>query len=245
MKGILLMAHYNTFKRKEIKYLLSRTQYAELMQEVAQYIRPDFYAESVISNIYCDSDNFELARRSIDGPVYKEKLRLRCYGEISLQNNVFLELKKKYKGVVYKRRFECGEKEAMVYLQSNIKPLNANQMFNEIDFAVKHYSLKPKVFLAYDRKSFCGTDDEEFRITFDTAIRYRTEMLDFSHSSNGLRLLPLGSVIMEIKAVQAMPVWMLNVLRSMQLTPSSFSKYGCAYKDIIKKQGGALCLKVS
>lgn len=239
------MAHDNTFKRKELKYLLNHSQYINLMQAAARYIRPDFYAQSVVNNIYCDSNDFELARRSIEKPVYKEKLRLRCYGEISLQDNVFLELKKKYKGVVYKRRFECNTKEAMGYLQNRIKPLNTNQMFNEIDFAVSYYNLKPKVYLAYDRKSFCQTDDEEFRITFDTAIRYRTNMLDFSHGSNGTLLLPQGSVIMEIKAAQAMPVWMLNILGNMQLTPTSFSKYGYAYKDIIKKQGVLLCLKVS
>lgn len=238
------MAHDNTYKRKEIKYLLSSAQYSDFMQASAKYIRPDFYAQSAVNNIYCDSDSFELARRSIEQPVYKEKLRLRTYGE-AVPQEVFLELKKKYKGVVYKRRFECPAKEAMGYLQSRIKPLNTNQIFSEIDYAVGFYDLKPKVFLAYDRKSFCGASDEEFRLTFDTAVRYRTNELDFNHGSNGLLLLPQGSVIMEIKAAQAMPLWILDVLSSMQLTPASFSKYGCAYKDIAKKQGGALCLKVS
>ncbi|MBQ1313154.1 MAG: VTC domain-containing protein, partial [Clostridia bacterium] len=94
----------NVFARKELKYRLTASQDRFLREALAPYVRPDQYGESTICNIYYDTPDFRLIRKSIEKPVYKEKLRLRSYGPAGPDDNTFLELKKKYKGIVYKRR---------------------------------------------------------------------------------------------------------------------------------------------
>ena len=106
----------NVFARKELKYRLTASQDRFLREALAPYVRPDQYGESTICNIYYDTPDFRLIRKSIEKPVYKEKLRLRSYGPAGPDDNTFLELKKKYKGIVYKRRICLPEQDAMNYL---------------------------------------------------------------------------------------------------------------------------------
>ena len=51
------------------------------------------YGESDICNIYCDTDDCRIIRASVQKPVYKEKLRLSCYGIPDNFSPCFLELK--------------------------------------------------------------------------------------------------------------------------------------------------------
>ncbi len=240
------MAHKNTYKRKEIKYCLTEQQYRMIMFELGPFIQADKYGKSTVCNLYCDTSDWELARRSIDKPVYKEKLRLRGYDVNSPDDRVFLELKKKWKGIVYKRRFACTLRDAMAYLRSGIEPPGANQVFREIDYTIHHYNLQPKLFLAYDRLAYCGREDEEFRLTFDFNIRSRTESLSFMDGMDTELLTGQPFALMEVKAAQAMPRWFVDILNQNQLYPASFSKYGQVYqKLILAKKEREKCLKVS
>ena len=92
------------FKRYENKYLVSKEQFFTIMEELPRYMTPDRYGEYLIQNLYYDTEGWDVIRASIEKPSFKEKLRLRCYGEINQARMLFLELKKKYNGVVYKRR---------------------------------------------------------------------------------------------------------------------------------------------
>lgn len=67
------------FKRHELKYLVSAEQREFIESEFARYMIPDEHGESTICNIYYDTPDFRLIRRSLEKPVYKEKLRLRSY----------------------------------------------------------------------------------------------------------------------------------------------------------------------
>ena len=69
-----------TFTRHEKKYLLNESQYEELLKKMRPYVVPDKFSETDISSIYYDTDTYELIRRSIEKPEYKEKLRIRAYG---------------------------------------------------------------------------------------------------------------------------------------------------------------------
>jgi SPX domain protein involved in polyphosphate accumulation len=107
------MAYQATFKRYELKYLLSKQEKEKVLEAMAAYMELDKYGRCTIRNIYLDTDNFRLIRRSLEKPVYKEKLRIRSYRRVEPQDTVFVELKKKYKSVVYKRRLVLSEKEVM------------------------------------------------------------------------------------------------------------------------------------
>lgn len=109
------------FKRHELKYLVSTEQREFIESEFARYMIPDEHGESTICNIYYDTPDFRLIRRSLEKPVYKEKLRLRSYGTASKDEKVFLELKKKYKGIVYKRRISLNYDEAQEILENGEK----------------------------------------------------------------------------------------------------------------------------
>lgn len=201
------------------------------MKFIKKYIKADKYGITSICNIYFDTDNSELIRTSIEKPLYKEKLRLRSYGTPnSDESKVFLEIKKKFDGVVYKRRAAMTFRESEDYLNNGIKPSENAQIINEMDYIICHYNLKPKLFLAYDRIAYNGIEDEELRITFDKNIRSRENDLSLKSGSYGTNLLDKNIYLMEIKANGGMPLWLADLLSELEIYPMSFSKYGNIYK---------------
>ena len=91
------MAYQAVFKRYEIKYLLSLAQKERILEAMAPYMALDKYGRTVIRNVYLDTPDYRLIRRSLEKPVYKEKLRLRSYRQAGPESPIFVELKKKYK----------------------------------------------------------------------------------------------------------------------------------------------------
>ena len=225
-----------TFKRYEKKYLLSAEQYEQLRQRLDEYIEPDEYFASTVCSVYYDSENYGLIRHSIDGPVYKEKLRLRSYNVPGPEDTVFVELKKKYKGVVYKRRIGMTASQAAAYLSGAAPAPEESQMTREIDWFVKVNAPKPKVFIACDREAYRAKEDQELRITFDRDIRWRDTDLDLTAGSHGELLTQPGQVLMEVKIPGAAPLWLARILSELELFPRNFSKYGTCYRENILKE---------
>ncbi|HHU07536.1 MAG TPA: polyphosphate polymerase domain-containing protein [Clostridiaceae bacterium] len=225
------MNYQNVFKRYEIKFLISREQFRLIEDATVEYLRPDQFARSQISNIYFDTPDMRLIRRSIEKPLYKEKLRLRAYGEPTEKSLVFVELKKKYKHVVYKRRVEMILTEASDYLLAGIRPEKGGQIINEIDYFLKFYSgLEASMFVAYERTSFRSREDAGLRLTFDENILWRDTDLSLCLGAYGHSLLDPDNVLMEIKTNSTIPLWFTGILTKNQIYKSSFSKYGNAYK---------------
>lgn len=225
------------FERYEKKYLLDTPQYHSLVCEMVKWMCADQFGRHIISNIYFDTGNFELIRRSIEKPEYKEKVRLRAYGPVSQDSTVFAELKKKAGGIVYKRRAALKLKEARDFLYRGICPEPGSQIIKEIDYAIKRWGLLPKAFIAYDRLAFFGREDPELRVTFDRRIRGRRNRLDLAGGDFGTELIQPDQVLMEVKIPGAMPLWMSRRLSELSIFPVSYSKYGMYYKENIYKQG--------
>ncbi len=219
------------FQRVEKKYMISKSAYLEFLNRILPYIKPDEYGPVNICNIYYDTDNFDLIRTSIGKPLYKEKLRLRSYGIPNENDTVFLEIKKKCNGIVYKRRIDMKEAEAEEYMNNGKKPESYNQILNEIDYFIKYYKPEPKLFLAYDRIAYSGKYDSDLRITFDSNIRSREYDLDLKKGDYGELLLEEDYYLMEIKASDSMPLWLARTLSDMKIFPTSFSKYGKVYMN--------------
>ena len=222
-----------TFKRFEKKYLLSAEQFDALWDRLAPYLEPDEYPSSTVCSIYYDTDDYSLIRHSIDAPVYKEKLRLRSYNVPRPGDPVFVELKKKFKGVVYKRRISLPEAEAVRWLDRGTPPAEDSQMIREIAWFLHSVRPRAKVFLACDRLAYRAKEDPELRITFDRDIRWRETELDLCAGDGGELLLQPGQVLMEIKIPGAAPLWLAHLLSQLSLFPTSFSKYGTCYKEHI------------
>lgn len=230
------MTYQNIFQRYELKYLVTQEQRNLLLEAMEPYMEPDEYGRSTIRNIYYDTPDFLLARRSLEKPVYKEKLRLRSYGAVRDEGRVFLELKKKYKGVVYKRRVSATRKEAMDYLLRGRALPEQNQITGELDYFRKMYKdLGPAVFLSYDRRAYRGREDGNLRVTFDENILWRQENLSLGGKPCGTPILEPRHVLMEIKIADAMPLWLCRLLSENGIFKTSFSKYGNAYLQIEKQ----------
>lgn len=228
------MANYQgVFKRYEKKFLLTDYQYKILREKLDAYMEEDSYGLHTINNIYYDTPDYQLIRQSLSKPVYKEKLRLRSYGTATWESDVFVEIKKKFDGVVYKRRVSMKLLEANKYLLKEKQANKTTQITREIDWFLKAYELSPKVFMAYDRIALFGKEDEKLRITFDTDIRWREENLDLTKGSYGSQLLRPGQVLMEIKIPQVMPLWMSHLLDDLEIRAASFSKYGECYNNYL------------
>lgn len=149
------MSFQTVFKRYEIKYMLTQEQKQNVLQAMEPYMALDRYGRTTIRNLYFDTDNYRLIRRSIDKPAYKEKLRVRSYAQAEAGSTVFVELKKKYQSVVYKRRIALPEAEAMRWLAGEHPCPKDTQISREVDYFLWYYkTLRPAVFLSYERKAY-------------------------------------------------------------------------------------------
>ena len=237
------MAYQAVFKRYELKYLLTRQQKARILEAMEPYMALDQYGRTTIRNIYFDTDNYRLIRRSIEKPAYKEKLRIRSYQKAKPESTVFVELKKKYDSVVYKRRMSLSEEEALDWVTGKMHCKEETQISDEIDYFLHYYeTLHPVVFLSYEREAYFCKDGGDFRVTFDDNILCRQEVLSLESDVWGTPILEEGKVLMEIKCSGGIPLWMAHVLSQEHIYKTSFSKYGTAYQTMIfpNTKGGLL-----
>ena len=225
------------FQRFEKKYLLNRLQYEAMLEGMRDHMEPDEYGRYTICNIYYDTDDYELIRTSLDKPVYKEKLRVRSYGVPGDGDSVFVELKKKFSGEVYKRRVVMEAGEASAYLEGRARPSQDGQICHEIDWFLKSYDPKPQAFIGYDREAYVGVDDPELRITFDTDLKWRSTELDLRFGNYGEPILEDDQILMEIKIPGTAPVWLSHLLSEEDIYPTSFSKYGTCYQQNLSNVG--------
>lgn len=252
------------FKRYEMKYLLTEKQYETVKTAFCGRLVPDRFAKTTIQSLYYDTSDDRLIRASLEKPMFKEKLRLRCYGLNDCDKDVFVEMKRKYDGIVYKRRITCKELQAQAVLGG----ASDTQIGKELEYFARFYGeLCPKMLIIYDREAFCAKQGEDqglwqgdgqclrqgagqgdLRITFDTNIQYRTDNLNFYSSLSGKELPTNGKILMEIKTGTALPLWLCAVLDRERIYKTTFSKYGTAYKAEWKKinqRSTGLCLNQS
>ena len=224
------MAFTYIFQRVEKKYMLTKEQYESLIEAIAPYMEVDKYGETEIRNIYFDNTDDELIETSLRKPTYKEKLRLRSYGTPDGDSTVFFEIKKKYRGIVYKRRVSMTLDEAYEYIEGGKLPsyLEGN-IPAEIDYMMRRYRLSPKAFISYRRVAWAGRDNPDLRITFDRDITSRYDDTRLESESDGHKVLGSDTYLMEIKIPGAMPLWLAHALSERGIFSHSFSKFGTAH----------------
>ncbi|MDO5545112.1 MAG: polyphosphate polymerase domain-containing protein [Eubacteriales bacterium] len=235
------MSYQSVFSRYELKYLLNPAQKKQVLDAMQPHMKLDDYGRTTIRNIYYDTPSYRLVRQSLERPAYKEKLRIRSYCQADPFSPVYVELKKKYDGVVYKRRIGLPEKEAMAWISGSMPCLRDEQIVREIDYFRDFYTgLEPKVFLSYEREAYFALDGSDFRVTFDESILSRQRDLSLCSGVWGTPLLKPGQTLMEIKCSGGIPLWMTAVLSEQKIYKASYSKYGTAYQTMVYPylQGG-------
>lgn len=228
------MAFQTVFKRYELKYMLTPQQKERILEAIAPYMALDKYGRTTIRNIYFDTDDYRLIRRSIEKPIYKEKLRIRSYSQAQSDSTVFVELKKKYEKVVYKRRIALEEQRAMDWILQRASCPVDTQISREIDYFKAHYGeLFPAVFLTYEREAYYEKNSGDFRVTFDDNILCRQNDISLTLPVYGEPILGNDKVLMELKCSGGLPLWIVDVLSREHIYKTSFSKYGTAYEKLI------------
>ena len=216
-----------TMRRFEMKYILNEKQCDYLLNELANHMCIDEYGLTTIASIYYDTPNFQLIRASIEKPKFKEKIRLRYY---SSNKKTYLELKRKFKNLVYKRRIEESENAINKFFSYEGDLSIDGQIAKEIVEFRNHYkTLVPAILIVYDRIAYYETDGD-LRLTIDRNLRFRNKDLNFKNLDDGELLLPKGNAVLEIKVQESMPLWLTNILSKGQIYKTSFSKVGEAYK---------------
>lgn len=221
----------NVFKRVETKYLLTDDEYNILMKKIDKHLMKDRFYKSTICNIYFDSEDYDIINKSLEKPIFKQKIRLRSYNIPDLNDDVFFEIKGKYDGVVFKRREKLKLIDYYNYINDGKIPSD-KQIMKEIDYIIKKDNLKPKMMLSYDRLSYYDRNNKNFRITFDQNIRSREDDLKLEFGDAGKLYFDKPMHIMELKSLGAMPLWFTNILTKLKIYPKSFSKYGSIYKKM-------------
>jgi hypothetical protein len=241
------MANQYIFKRVEKKYKLTEETYHAFIDAVKDKIHVDEYGLHTIHNIYYDTPDYELIRTSIEKPKYKEKFRVRSYGDWSEGKPIFLEIKKKYKGTVYKRRITLSGEEAKEFLQNETLPEKDDQILREIRYFLDFYKPVPMTYLAYERMAYVGNEDSELRLTIDHNIRGRFHNMDITCDED-CKIIDPNMYLMEIKVPTAYPMWLVQILCDLKIYPASFSKYGTIYSDCVRnnelQRREDLCLQV-
>lgn len=229
------MSDQMIFKRYEIKYMLTEQQLNIIKDAMANHMIVDEHGKSTICSLYFDTPDYRIIRHSLEHPVYKEKIRLRSYGVAKPNDKIFIELKKKYDGVVYKRRIECFEKDSFNLL-SDSSLLSQSQIGREIDYSMHMYpGIAPSVLLTYEREAYYENNNKDFRITFDSNILWRDYDLNLHLGIYGEPILDHGKYLMEVKTSGSIPTWLVNILTANNIYKTSFSKYGNAYINIYNK----------
>lgn len=226
-----------TFERYEKKYFLTEEQRQSLLEQLKDTVKQDEYGKTTICNVYYDTEDWELIRTSIEKPTYKEKFRVRSYGVPKDDGLVFAEIKKKCKGIVYKRRISGKNCEIREMLLG--KRDFTGQIGSEIEWFRDRYRIFPRMYIAYDRVAYYG--DGGLRITFDTDIRFRTDNLDLTCGDGGERLFNEKKVLAEIKIPGACPLQLSHILSQENIFPVSFSKYGECFKKYTENKGEIIC----
>ncbi len=218
------------FRRREKKYLITKSIYGKLISSIGEYIEKDKFGDTIINNIYLDTDDYLMTRRSIEKPDYKEKLRVRGYQDLDSNSKVFLEVKKKYDGMGYKKRIKLELGDLNRRILEKDYSLGNTHIAKELGWCLKRYEPKPKIYVGYERISYKGVGVSPLRITFDSNVVYRTDDLKLESGFHGKHILNEDLMIMEIKTTEGIPSWLTNVLNELKIYPKSFSKVGNAYK---------------
>ncbi len=222
-------------QRREMKYFLSPQQKAFLLERLRGHMEADEYGLTSIASLYYDTPDHRLIRTSLEKPPFKEKIRLRSYGLATDDSPVFLELKRKAGHTVYKRRVQTTIPLVRKFFGGEGDICGGGQINHEITYFRDFYrDLAPACLIIYDRTAY-REPDGDLRLTIDDAPRYRMQDLDLKTSLDGIPLLPEGFSILEIKVQQAMPLWLARILSDGEIRLASFSKYGEAYAQQIRK----------
>lgn len=295
-----MAAYSSVFKRVEKKYRIGAAERAAVEAAAGGPMAVDAYGRTRITSLYLDTPERSMIARSVEKPLYKEKLRLRAYGDaagvalmgafgagpivrepggLPLSDGevetrvaaglqvpgaaaalpVFFGIKKKFKGIVYKRRLALTLPAALAFVSglpyeqacarwplsdaalaaAALSPVT-RQIARELEAAMDRWlPLVPSMGIACDRVAWAYRpemfQEREGDELFDSELRITfddcLEYLDCHRFRSPWRpIIESSESVMEIKSAGPYPPWLVEVLSVERIYPASFTKYGNAYQ---------------
>lgn len=295
-----MAAYSSVFKRVEKKYRIGAAERAFVEAAAGGPMAVDAYGRTRITSLYLDTPERSMIARSVEKPLYKEKLRLRAYGDaagvalmgafgagpivrepggLPLSDGevetrvasglqapgaaaalpVFFGIKKKFKGIVYKRRLALTLPAALAFVSglpyeqacarwplsdaalaaAALSPAT-RQIARELEAAMDRWlPLVPSMGIACDRAAWAYRpemfQEREGDELFDSELRITfddcLEYLDCHCFHSPWRpIIESSESVMEIKSAGPYPPWLVEVLSAERIYPASFTKYGNAYQ---------------
>lgn len=295
-----MAAYSSVFKRVEKKYRIGAAERAAVEAAAGGPMAVDAYGRTRITSLYLDTPERSMIARSVEKPLYREKLRLRAYGDaagvalmgafgagpivrepggLPLSDGevetrvaaglqvpgaaaalpVFFGIKKKFKGIVYKRRLALTLPAALAFVSglpyeqacarwplsdaalaaAALSPVT-RQIARELEVAMDRWlPLVPSMGIACDRVAWAYRpemfQEREGDELFDSELRITfddcLEYLDCHCFHSPWRpIIESSESVMEIKSAGSYPPWLVEVLSAERIYPASFTKYGNAYQ---------------
>lgn len=295
-----MAAYSSVFKRVEKKYRIGAAERAAVEAAAGGPMAVDAYGRTRITSLYLDTPERSMIARSVEKPLYREKLRLRAYGDaagvalmgafgagpivrepggLPLSDGevetrvaaglqvpgaaaalpVFFGIKKKFKGIVYKRRLALTLPAALAFVSglpyeqacarwplsdaalaaAALSPVT-RQIARELEMAMDRWlPLVPSMGIACDRVAWAyrpemfqeREGDELFGSELRITFDDCLEYLDCHRFRSPWRpIIESSESVMEIKSAGPYPPWLVEVLSAERIYPASFTKYGNAYQ---------------
>ncbi len=214
------------FNRWELKYLVHVKTMYQIIEAIKNYVKPDENGMDgmyKISSLYYDTQDFKFYHEKADGQKFRQKLRLRKYA--ADRENSFFEIKQRYNSTVMKKRVMLPDSDAHALgegaLASEQFHMEQRGVIEQIEYLLSVYALVPKLNVCYMRRAFAGIYEGDLRVTFDTNLKCSRH----KDEQNQKYMIHPSYAVMEIKADQRVPMWLIRVIQKHNLEANRVSKY--------------------
>jgi SPX domain protein involved in polyphosphate accumulation len=232
------------FNRYELKYVIPVEKAARVMVDLETRIPPDVHGGSRgygLVSLYHDSPNYDFFWAKVEGLKFRRKVRLRIYpgDDITKVSKGLVEIKQRTNVTVQKRRLvlPLADAEKLCVGQYDLENTKLDPMdmsvAQEVTYLAKSMHLQPAAITAYWRKAYEGDNEHAgLRVTFDTNVSGRMHDLVVNSASPNRLLLPEDWCIMEVKANETIPDWIISLLARHDCQLQKVSKYCAAVAQI-------------
>ena len=223
--------------RYELKYVLDRSQYEQVVAGLATHMEPDPHSEGgryLVTSLYYDTADYKAYWDKIDGHRFRRKVRVRVYNVqmISPDSLCFVEIKQRTNKTLQKKRIILPYSSAIALCGSGTGTDGNTEadraVIDEVLYLFNTLRLQPACIVSYDRLAFNGgAYDPGLRVTFDTNLKCRTHdltLLSQGYAENDF-FVPPQWCVMEVKVNARVPYWLTGVISRYRCTLRRISKY--------------------
>lgn len=225
-------------QRREFKYHLPLSRLSYLQRYLEPHCTPDPFAGPdgtyLIRSLYLDTWDFRLYRANEREAGARYKARIRTYPSQS-GSPVFFEIKGRVLDAILKTRARVPGDRWQDYLRLDHPATGTDPALTAFLLKLHQHSLQPTTLVQYARYAYAGIRESYARVSVDVQIQAQERRhFDLEGADGSWRAIdnavytvtPEAVAVLELKFSGPPPRWMQNLVRELNLTRHSFSKYG-------------------